>query len=60
MHRAQLEGLVGDKKTSGFTDVTGTTVKYKYIDGIHQASKARVIIYIAGDVFSVSRPGGEV
>src|SRR5262245_34956431 len=53
MHRAEVEGLVGGTKTSEFTDVTGTTVQYAYIDGVHQASKARVIIYLAGDFFTL-------
>ena len=57
MQRAKVEELLGEHETfSEFTDPTGETVKYKYIDGVHQASKARIVIYIAGDIFLLFLP----
>ncbi|MGB0620729.1 MAG: hypothetical protein ACPGVZ_14795 [Myxococcota bacterium] len=53
MHRAEVEALL---RTGGsaYDEPNGhTRVRYQYSDGVHQGSKARVLVYLAGDFFTL-------
>ena len=52
MHRSDVEALLAVSAVSEYDDPGGRKVRYEYSDGPHQASKGRVLIYIAGDVFT--------
>lgn len=53
MHRAEVETLL---RTGGsaYDEPNGhTRVRYQYSDGVHQGSKARIIVYLAADFFTL-------
>jgi len=52
MHRRNVEDLLKTGPVSEYKETDGSTVRYEYKDGPHQASKGRVVLYIAGDVFT--------
>jgi len=52
MSRSEVETLLAVGAASQYQDRDGVTVRYDYGDGPHEASKARVVLYIAGDVFT--------
>lgn len=51
-HRSQVEVILRAPIVNEYHDADGTTARYQYKDGPHQASKGRVVLYIAGDVFT--------
>ena len=53
MHRAEVESVL---RTGGsaYDEPNGhTRVRYQYSDGVHQGSKARILLYLAGDFFTL-------
>ena len=53
MHRSEVEVVLRYARRSEFPEGSGTTVRYEYANGPHQASKGRIVLYIAGDVFTI-------
>ncbi len=53
MHRSEVEVVLKHAKRSEFPEPPGTTVRYDYGNGPHQASKGRIVLYLAGDVFTL-------
>lgn len=49
-HRSEVEVALRAAPANEYSEAWGSTVIYKFKDGPPQASKARVVIYIAGDV----------
>jgi hypothetical protein len=52
-HRSDVELTLKGATSSEYREGDGTTAIYRYKDGPPQASKGRVVLYIAGDVFTV-------
>lgn len=52
-YRADVEIALQTSVQNEYAEATGTTVRYLYKSGPHQGSKARVILYIAGDIFTL-------
>jgi hypothetical protein len=52
-HRKDVEVVLKSTPVNEYHDGDGTTARYQYKNGPHQASKGRVILYIAGDVFTL-------
>jgi|GEM_PF-4704690 len=53
MHRAEVESVL---RTGGsaYDEPNGhTRVRYQYSDGVHLGSKARILLYLAGDFFTL-------
>ncbi len=53
MHRSEVEGILGIGPSSQYEDHGKTVARYEYSDGPPQASKARAVLYLAGDVFTL-------
>lgn len=53
MHRSQVESILAASPASEYKDGEGISARYDYRDGPHQASKGRVVLYIAGDIFTI-------
>lgn len=53
MHRSEVETILRYAKRSEFDESGGKTVRYEYGSGPHSASKARIVLYLAGDVFTL-------
>lgn len=51
-HRSEVEATLRAPIMNEYKDGGITTARYQYKDGPHQASKGRVVLYIAGDVFT--------
>jgi hypothetical protein len=52
-HRSDVEVLLKAPPANEYKEGDGTIARYQYKDGPHQASKGRVVLYIAGDVFTL-------
>ena len=52
-YRSEVEDLLGVGPISDFRQGERTHARYEYEDGPHQATKLRVLIYLAGDVFTL-------
>lgn len=52
MHRSEVESLLGTSAVSVYDERDGVTARYEYSDGPPQATKGRVIVYIAADLFT--------
>lgn len=52
-HRRDVEGALGTSPESEYRDGDGITARYRYQDGPPEASKGRVVLYLAGDVFTL-------
>lgn len=53
VHRKDVEVVLQSAPVNEYHDGGGTTARYQYKDGPHEASKGRVVLYIAGDVFTL-------
>jgi len=53
MHRSDVAGNLGVIGSSYDEPADFVRVRYKYLDGAHEASKGRVVLYLAGDVFTL-------
>ena len=51
MHRRDVDTVLGVLPGGTFPENGSTIARYEYADGPHQASKARALVYVAGDVF---------
>jgi hypothetical protein len=52
MHRTDVEVLLECGPANEYSDGSNTTARYEYKDGPHEASKGRVVLYLAGDFFT--------
>ena len=52
-HRSDVERILNASSSNSYQDGDGATAIYRYKDGPPQAAKGRVVLYIAGDVFTV-------
>lgn len=53
MHRSEVESILGEAKRNEYPESPGSMVRFDYGNGPHQASKARILVYIAGDIFTL-------
>lgn len=51
-HRSAVELALRAPIVNEYQDASGTTARYQYKNGPHEASKGRVVLYIAADVFT--------
>jgi len=51
-HRSAVELALRAPIVNEYHDAIGTTARYQYKNGPHEASKGRVVLYIAADVFT--------
>lgn len=52
-HRSDVEVVLKRSPTDVYREGDGTIARYQYQDGPPEASKGRVILYLAGDVFTL-------
>jgi hypothetical protein len=53
MHRAEVEQILRTGGNSYAEPDEHTRVRYQYSDGAHQGSKARILVYLAADLFTL-------
>lgn len=53
MHRSEVEGYLGVGPASEYDDEDKVVTRYEYSDGPSGASKVRVLVYVAADIFTV-------
>ena len=53
MHRSEVEALLGTAPSSTYQEGALTKTRYEYSDGPPQWTKARTLLYVAGDFFTL-------